>query len=302
MNFMDKFPKIPYDINKGQYSNFDSITDLTFRFSIIKDVLNNIAAYYEYDIREGETPEILADKVYGDPEAYWIILYANDIYDPQYDWPMDKNVFEKYIIGKYGSISAAKSTIHHYEKIIGRQVENSEKIYLDRQIVDYAPISFPTVTIKNTNANTSNLTINQILAQYDDVGQIIYSGSISNLNLSENKIILQPINGEISVNVALSEISTGNIVGTVVETDQKNYDYYLKLPSPAEPEFSLYIVNNKPVIESISRNEVSNYDYELELNEQKRLIKIIKKEYYGQIMNEFVNLTKSTPSFYRKLT
>jgi hypothetical protein len=56
------------------------------------------------------------------------------------------------------------------------------------------------------------------------------------------------------------------------------------------------------VTEIISRNAVSNYDYELELNEKKRFIKLIKPEYYGSIMREFSALTGTEESFYRRLS
>jgi hypothetical protein len=51
------------------------------------------------------------------------------------------------------------------------------------------------------------------------------------------------------------------------------------------------VVNGKSVKETITKSAISNYDYELELNEAKRQIKIIKPEYYGYILNQFDRLT-----------
>jgi hypothetical protein len=50
-------------------------------------------------------------------------------------------------------------------------------------------------------------------------------------------------------------------------------------------------VGGSTVREIISRNRVTYYDYELELNESKRLIKIIQPQYYNQIVSELNNLT-----------
>ena len=136
--FLDLFPKIPYDIEKALYrSNYDVVTDITFRFGFIKEILNNISAYYLYPIKDSETPEILAEYVYNDPEAYWIILYANDIYDPQYDWPLNYSNFQNYIIGKYGSLAAAQTGNHHYEKVITRTESLSGIVTEKRIIVNY---------------------------------------------------------------------------------------------------------------------------------------------------------------------
>jgi hypothetical protein len=135
--FLDRFPKVLYDIEGRRLSTYDTVTDLSFRFSIIKDAIKSVSSYYDYVIRDGETPEILADRVYDDPEGYWVILYANDIYDPQYDWPLDSNAFKRFIIGKYGSTQAAKSNIHHYEKLITRQIGDTSTSQIRRQIVDF---------------------------------------------------------------------------------------------------------------------------------------------------------------------
>ena len=298
MNFLDKFPKIQYDINKTQYSNFETVTDLTFRFSVIKDVLDNTAAYYKYAIKEGETPEILADRVYGDPEAYWMILYANDIYDPQYDWPMNSDVFEKFIIGKYGSINAAKTIVHHYEKILARQIDNSETILVDRETVDYNSATWLSCTIDNLTPNTSNMSVSQYVRQIDDTSFAFFSGVVTNLDLANNRVFLSITDGKMLDYYDLYDLSYNNL-GRVINNTHRDQEFYLNLPS--SPQYTTYTINNKRVTEGVSRQEVSCYDYELERNESKRLIKVIKKEYYGQIQQEFKTLTRSNPGFFRRL-
>lgn len=301
--FLDKFPKVPYDITRGQYTNFDNVTDLTFRFSIIKEVLDNISAYYEYAIKEDETPEILADRVYGNPEAYWIILYANDIYDPQYDWPMNQDTFEKYIIGKYGSIAAAKSTIHHYEKIIARQAGNSETVYIDRQTVSYNSSSNLVCTIANPTANATNSYVGQNVVQFRSLAarDTVFEGYITSIDLANSTLTLALSSGKLQNQIDLRDATSSlvNTFGIVASNNQEYSEFYLNLPQ--QPQYVSYTLNNKQVVEAISRNEVSCYDYELEQNEKKRLIKVIKKEYYGQIMNEFAQIAKTDPSFLRRL-
>ena len=299
--FLDKFPQVPYDINKGSYSNYERVTDITFRYSIIKDTLNNTAAYYEYVIKEDETPEILADRIYNDPQAYWIILYANNIYDPQYDWPMNSDMFEKYIVKKYGSITNAKSQIHHYEKLTARQVENSEIINLDRKIVDYNAATFLTCTIDNTTANISSSFVGQNVKQIDvATNNNLFIGELTNIDLPNNQLTLTTSSGKLTNYVNLVDTITEDILCRIVTNTQENLEFYVNLP--IEPQLTTYTINNKRVLEAISRTAVTNYEYEQQLNENKRSVKIIKKDYYSQIMREFDGLTKSNPSFYRKLT
>ena len=298
--FLDRFPQVPYDITKNGRSNYDRVTDISFRFSIIKDVLNNTSAYYEYVVREDETPEILADRVYDDPEAYWIILYANNIYDPQYDWPLSSDAFEKFIISKYGSISNAKSQIHHYEKIVARQVGNSETVYLIRQEVNYNSSVFLSCTIDNTTANISSAVIGQNVKQIDaTTNNTIFMGQLTNIDLPNSQLYLSITEGKLTNYNTLLDASSNNNLARIVTNTHENLEFYLNLPS--SPQVTTYNINNKTVTEGITRTAISNYDYELQLNDNKRNIKVIKNEFYPQIINEFNNLTKSNPKFYRKL-
>ena len=101
--YFAKFPRVSYDLDRKKISSPDRVTNVFFRIAIVKDIVRNFSSYYEYSIRDGDRPEVLAEKAYGDPEAHWIILYANDILDPHYDWPLDNKSFEKYIVNKYKS-------------------------------------------------------------------------------------------------------------------------------------------------------------------------------------------------------
>ena len=65
-----------------------------------------------YDVQDGETPEMIAHKYYGDPELHWTILLANDIQDYYTDWPMGVARFEQFLTDKYGGNIYG---IHHYE-------------------------------------------------------------------------------------------------------------------------------------------------------------------------------------------
>jgi hypothetical protein len=101
--FFDKFPAISYSMSGKKYPDYQIVRDILFRTAFIRDALDKKTGYTEYVIRDGDTPDILANKIYGDSEAHWIILYANEILDPQFDWPMTTNVFNKYIADKYRS-------------------------------------------------------------------------------------------------------------------------------------------------------------------------------------------------------
>ena len=115
MQYFDTLPKIIEYDNKSIGRVF---TNLLARASVIPELLKNPAMYYSYDIQDGDTPEIIAHKYYGDSYRYWMVLLANEILDPQWEWPISGNIFNDYLIGKYGQSFNTQATIHHYEKTI----------------------------------------------------------------------------------------------------------------------------------------------------------------------------------------
>lgn len=119
MFYFEPFPTIQYDIKKdGVTSN---VTNLFLRYKIVDIFKNQSAVYYNYSIKDGERPDIIASKYYEDESLDWIILLTNNIIDPQFDWPLDRRSFENFIAKKYGSVSTARSQTHHYEQITQQQ-------------------------------------------------------------------------------------------------------------------------------------------------------------------------------------
>ena len=107
--YFDSFPVIPYDA-KGNLE-YKDVTNLLRRVGLRAKVKSNTLLYDTYDVKEGETPEIIAHKLYGDAELHWVILLVNDITDRYHQWPMSGGQFLDYINDKYSNPDA----IHHYE-------------------------------------------------------------------------------------------------------------------------------------------------------------------------------------------
>ena len=130
-------------------------------------------------------------------------MFANNIVDPFYDWPLSDQNFVAFIKSKYTTISNAQTTYHHYEKVITK-----------------------------TDSFTKTITSNSYVVDYNT---------------------------------------------------------YLSLPAVAEYQ-TINLKDGNTVQIETSRNAVTNYDYESQLNESKRKIKIIDKVYVPQIEKEFLNL------------
>ena len=98
---MKYFNSLPLTTVRSEDGTYKSYRNLMTRLSVIPSILKNPLVYYTYDIQEGDTPEIVAHKYYGDPFRYWIVLFANESLDPQWDWPLSSNQLQDYIENKY---------------------------------------------------------------------------------------------------------------------------------------------------------------------------------------------------------
>lgn len=76
--YFKNFQKIYYDYTINGEKELKVVTDITKNVRFRKEVLFNILTYDLYDIKDGETPEIIAEKIYGNPEYHWIIMLANE--------------------------------------------------------------------------------------------------------------------------------------------------------------------------------------------------------------------------------
>ena len=116
--YFENFPVIEYSLDQG-VSSF-AMTDFFRRVKADANSILGTSAYYEYQLTDGETPEIVAHKLYGDPNLHWVILITNETLDPRFEWVQTKPALTAYIKDKYGAnkVNAA----HHYENSSGDTV------------------------------------------------------------------------------------------------------------------------------------------------------------------------------------
>ena len=98
--YFNYFPKTPYTLQTTT-DGLDVVTNIISRYSIQSNLRDNASAYYEYEIKESDTPEIIASKIYETPERHWLVLAMNNMIDPQFDWPMQYKTLINFIDTKY---------------------------------------------------------------------------------------------------------------------------------------------------------------------------------------------------------
>ena len=192
MEYFQQFPKILYTFDSNLF-DYRTVVNIFARTKILDDVLQNSLVYYNYNVKESDTAEIIASKYYGDTKRHWMVFFANQIVDPYFDMPLKQNDLDNNIIYKYGSLANAQATLY--------------------QVIQY-------VNVTTTFAGTSNT------ISYQSTLQNTYSYNFTTNQLTPVTLpsIAYPILDQGTTTVTFPD-------GTVVTTDtvwvaQSAYDYY----------------------------------------------------------------------------
>lgn len=136
MKYFAKFPTVNVDVRGN--GTTQRLVDITRRVRFREQAKLNQVEYDFYDVKDGETPEYIANVYYGDAEYHWVVLLANDIIDYYRDWPMKQAMFEEYVYSKYDN----PDDIHHYE-IPQESGDTTKMIHIDVESASLYPSATP---------------------------------------------------------------------------------------------------------------------------------------------------------------
>jgi hypothetical protein len=163
---MRYFSQLPY-IN---YQQIDGSTvamkDIMTRTYLVNQLTRQPLLFYEYELKDSDLPEIVANKYYGAPEQFWLLSLSNQnsVQDLQWDWPLNQQNFNLFLIDKYGSLSNSVLEIHHYEKIMTNENvatgEQSQFVTIIDQ-GEYANTTIGTTTYSMPDGSTIKQTISK---------------------------------------------------------------------------------------------------------------------------------------------
>lgn len=103
-----------YDYYDRVNYNGYNLTNILRKITPIQRILRKINVYYPYTIKEGERADAIAYDYYGSSTYTWLIYICNNILDPYYQWPLDTDMFYKFIENKYGDFYQTQVDIKQY--------------------------------------------------------------------------------------------------------------------------------------------------------------------------------------------
>lgn len=129
MSYFAEFPYINYTLpnNTNKF-----LKNISFKPEIIERVKNERSSFETYTLKDGDTVELVAHKLYGDVNLHWAIMVANNMISPYFDFPLSVNQFDEYIFQKYKSqydsdnnkITLSKINTFAYTQFVGTPENN----------------------------------------------------------------------------------------------------------------------------------------------------------------------------------
>ena len=238
MSYFKNFPVIYYTLDDRKSTNL--IQDILRRIVVDKSLIDNASLFDEYDMKEGETLESVADRFYKNPNMYWVVALCNDIYDARFDVVQDYNAFEKFIRTKYPSN-------------VYLQENRANAFYLNEVITGLD--SGATAKVYSNTKAAATLQYIKLQGAFEGGEEI--KGYIS--NTKANIVVTNPHVYDTRSDVHHYELSNSIIVTQAVYTASSD----------------------------LKKKEVTNYDYEVTLQENKRRLRILKPEYASYLVTEF---------------
>lgn len=277
MSFFNQFPIRSYRI-KGT-SVLTNITDI-YRYVDVNDLqIDKNVSYLWHNISEGDRPDIISRKLYGDPRYYWTFFIINDhLKDGVLDaWPKSSEELERYLEDQYDKYAVIE--------MIPSTTLNSTVNGID--------MSYENLRIVTTTTAATGKSFKWKIAEYDSdrfqIWIIKNTKEASDFNtfksILDNGFKMQLVNDETPGTVKYAEVVENNKAWLSIATNKIIEDAIFRISS----KNTWYIGREAPYN---STDNISWAIHEIKLNDAKRNIRVLPlnsirdfSESYREILN-----------------
>ena len=276
-------------------SNYINVKNLFKRGRIRPDIFGNVSFFTKYNIIGDDRPDNVAYKEYDDSSLDWIVLLSNNIQNVQDEWPLPQSSLDEVLLEKYGTYEKLHSGIHHYETV---EIKNSKGGIV-------LPGGLRTPNKWRTNGNyiqAINTKITQISGTDAKVVTVTMNNGIKNLVVG-SEVLIEGVNSTYNGRFPVTEVLT---IGDIVI----RFKYVLpSIPEVKQPEikgteqvtftvegtvgtgnayyYEYYDNNSYHTIPAANITKaVTNYQYEIDKEDAKRNIFLLKPEYLNVMFND----------------
>lgn len=275
-------------------SDYIQIKNLFRKNKIREDIIENLTYFTKYNVVGNERPDQIAEKFYGDVTLDWVVLLANNIINVRNEWPLDSNSFNVYLESKYENVY----DIHHYET---KEIKTSGGI-----VILPEKLKIPKDWRTNGNFIAANVkTISQLSCSIDGLVTATLNEGVKDLKIGNSITIsnvdVSSYNGLFRVTSVFIPFNDGVVTSFTYQLNSAPSDL---IPILSGDEIASLTINDGVTVgnsflfeyydqgnltridSSIFLNAITNYDYELDLNNKKREIYVLKPNYLGIVLND----------------
>lgn len=290
----------------AKINDYIQIKNFFRRGKIFEEIFNDLAFFQKYTIEGNERPDNVARKYYGDATLDWVIFLTNNIVHVQDEWPLSQQSFDKVMLERYGSYENLYSGIHHYEtsevtdsrgrilieagkkisptwKTNGNYIETINSKIESISIVD--PINTP-ITVTVVTQNDVSFLQNGDEVIIENIGESEYNGTFQiNGRLSSTSFTYNLPSAPLNPNPVLSEPRKEEVRFVVIEDGplSSGNAYYFEFYDDG-------LGYTVPVPSTEFVNPVTNYEYEINKEERKREIFLLKPQYLNVLFENLEDI------------
>jgi hypothetical protein len=301
MAYFSKFPVLQYPVRDGEAFRYALTRNILRRVALNEDLKSGDGIFLQYDVKDGERPEHIAERVYGDPGFHWIILLTNDIIDPYHGWYKSSFAMEEYIQKKYSGLSVYFGTtaggFYYSPNIVsGSSLQQGS---VSTHVLDYQPelckltvrggqFSEGDAVLGLSGGSSVTVTLYRVDPSYVGVHHFEVSRPSGDCGATETAYV-DPLSQQ---NTSYSVV--GGVIGSeedeypATQAQGLNYD-----GSGTIELWETYIGKYMGISgDKVGSYAVSNYIYENSFNERKRTIKVLHPRYKKLAVKELESLLR----------
>lgn len=269
MSFFRQFPKTTYDFGSNGIDT--KIVDL-FRFIKAEDVYqDDLSTYTYYQVKNGDRPDVVSNVLYGTPDYYWTFFILNEhLKTGMSGWPMSTEMFDSYINQEYDGTA-----------IITRPEIVRDGFGL---ILNYR------------NSIAGRFQLNEIVAG----SRSFATGRVVKRDVQLSQLILQNVTGYFQADEFITGQTTADQVTSYAVTPYSQAPHHYETADGLESYNALFIdestlfingtrVQNPidPQVTNSALTPVSNYEYELQLNDDRANLRVVRPEQIYDFVKTF---------------
>ena len=152
-NYFSYFPSVEHDLK--QNGTFVTVTNILKRFKLHDDARDQTEVFYPYQLQDGDRPDVVAEKYYGNANYAWLVLFSNNIVDPVKEWPLYGTDFRNYLVTKYGSIESANTTVKKRYKVLSAAFRKIDGTVIPKRRLEIDETTYNTLSEADRELQTA---------------------------------------------------------------------------------------------------------------------------------------------------